>query len=102
LYIKPESCDLINESESESEDELNLPDGSLSSFMRTFRQRLQDEYECNGPVSFISINENYLVESLIGWMKNADDKEILKIPCINFVMEEYVRKFYFLLLLFIY
>jgi hypothetical protein len=85
LYIKPESQDLIDDSES---DENEIPDGSLCEHMKQIRNRLQRSYNCYEKISLIHVNENSIVESILQWIKNVDDQEILKIPCINFMIEE--------------
>jgi hypothetical protein len=56
--------------------------------MKHFRYKLQDQYYTDNNITIIFINENIIVESLIEWAKNVDDKELLQRPSIDLALEE--------------
>jgi len=82
--------DLCESSDDSSmEDEIvETPNGSLQKVMKDFQDRLQAQYIDNNNKSYIIINENSVVKSLIEWAKNADDNDLLRCPSIGFVIEE--------------
>ena len=100
MYIKPVT-DGLCESSDDSSDVLSTkslsieevitakpPDGSFQKLMKDFRDKLQDQYLNNLNTEIITINENNIIESLIQWVKDADDKDLLKHPSIDLVLEE--------------
>lgn len=56
--------------------------------MKHFKYKLQDQYYTDNNITIIFINENTIVESLIEWAKNADDKDLLQRPSIDLALEE--------------
>ena len=82
--------DLCESSDDSSmEDEIiEIPNGSLQKVMTDFQHKLQAQYNNNNVKSFIVINENFVVESLIEWAKNANDNDLLRCPSIGLVIEE--------------
>lgn len=56
--------------------------------MKNFRYKLQEQYINNTAIKVITINENAVIESLIQWVKDADDKDLIQRPSIRLVLEE--------------
>ncbi|GES96400.1 hypothetical protein GLOIN_2v1885837 [Rhizophagus clarus] len=98
VYIKPIVDTLCESSSSDSSDESSLsveevmpsgsPNGSLHELMKNFRYNLQNQYVNGSTTKSILINENTITESLLEWVKNADDKELLQRPSIELVLED--------------
>lgn len=101
MYIKPvidNLCELSDTSDNSSanfstislteEEIIEPPNGSLQDLMKHFRYKLQDQYYTDNNITIIFINENIIVESLIEWAKNVDDKELLQRPSIDLALEE--------------
>ncbi|PKB94644.1 hypothetical protein RhiirA5_438330 [Rhizophagus irregularis] len=101
VYIKPvidNLCELSESSNNSSdnfstislteEEIIEPPNGSLQDLMKHFKYKLQDQYYTDNNITIIFINENTIIESLIEWAKNADDKDLLQRPSIDLALEE--------------
>uniref|UniRef100_U9TNE5 Uncharacterized protein n=1 Tax=Rhizophagus irregularis (strain DAOM 181602 / DAOM 197198 / MUCL 43194) TaxID=747089 RepID=U9TNE5_RHIID len=101
VYIKPvidNLCELSESSDNSSdnfstislteEEIIEPPNGSLQDLMKHFKYKLQDQYYTDNNITIIFINENTIVESLIEWAKNADDKDLLQRPSIDLALED--------------
>lgn len=56
--------------------------------MKDFQRKLQDQYINSNTTIHITVNENYIVESLFQWVKDASDDDLLRRPSIVLVLEE--------------
>ncbi|POG58428.1 hypothetical protein GLOIN_2v1885837 [Rhizophagus irregularis DAOM 181602=DAOM 197198] len=89
VYIKPIIDNLCESSDSSTDnEEIESPDGSLQNLMKDFQRKLQDQYINSNTTIHITVNENYIVESLFQWVKDASDDDLLRRPSIVLVLED--------------
>ena len=92
MYIKPAIDNLCESDSSDSSADdatIESPDGSLQRLMKDFQQKLQVQYIGNSDTkTHITINENFVVENLLEWARNACDNDFLWCSSIGLTLEE--------------
>jgi hypothetical protein len=80
---------LCESSDDSTDDEkIESPDGSLQTLMKDYSHKLQVQHTNVNNTIHITVNENFIVESLLQWAKGASDIDLLCTPSIGLVLEE--------------